>query len=119
MGKGRGILASDFCLFHSVELAEGAEGVEEAGDGGGADAGEVAGKGFGAGGGLPRGLVDDVAQEGDLFGKGGRPGDRLGREVGGRRRAVGGGEVEGGLLGGGGGGSGQWLSVMGRYDDGI
>lgn len=53
------------------DVAEGEEGVDEALDGGSADAGEAAGKGLRAIGLLPRGLVDHAAHKGDLVGKGG------------------------------------------------
>ena len=73
-------------------MPQGREGVDEALDGRGADAGEVAGKGFCAVGLLPRGLVDHAAHEGDLVGEGVRPRERLGS--GGRRSEISGRKVE-------------------------
>jgi len=52
------------------DVAEGGEGVDKALDGRGADAGEVAGKGFRAVGLLPRGLVEHSAHAGDLIQQG-------------------------------------------------
>ena len=58
---------TDFSLPHMPQRRE---GVDEALDGGGADAGEVAGKDLRAVGRLPRGLVDHAAHKGDLVGEG-------------------------------------------------
>ena len=54
------------------------EGIDQALDSRGADAGEVAGEGFRAVGLLPRGLVDHAAHKGDLVGEGRGPGEGLG-----------------------------------------
>lgn len=53
-----------------ADVADGGEGYDETSDGRGADAGEVAGKGFRAIGLLPRGLVEHSAQAGDLVQQG-------------------------------------------------
>ena len=70
-----------------TDMPQRRKGVDETLDGRGADAGEVAGKGFRAVGLLPRGLVDHAAHEGDLVGEGVRP--REGRGFSGRRADVG------------------------------
>ena len=88
-------------IFSLPHLPQGREGVDEALDGRGADAGEVAGKGFRSVGLLPRGLMDHAAHKGDLVGEGGRPCERLGREVRGRRTEIRGRKAEIGLHGSG------------------
>ena len=62
-----------------ADVAEGGEGVDEALDRRGADAGEVAGEGFRAVGRLPRGLADHAAHKGDLVRECVGPGEGFGR----------------------------------------
>ena len=69
-GLARGAGGS-FRIFALPDVAKGREGVDEALDGRGADAGEVAGKGLRAVGLLPSSLMDHAAHEGDLVGEGG------------------------------------------------